>query len=174
VKIENNVHVSMTYTLTNDAGETLDQAGEDRPFGFVFGAGQVIPGLEKQIAGMEKGQSANITIAPSDAYGERNEEMVREIPRIQFPADIELKPGMPFEAQSPQGPMQFRIKEVTDETVYADFNHPLAGETLHFALNIIDLREATPSELSSCATSCSCDSAGGSSCGTSCGGGCGC
>jgi FKBP-type peptidyl-prolyl cis-trans isomerase SlyD len=162
----------MTYTLTNDAGETLDQAGEDRPFGFIFGAGQVIPGLEKGIAGMEKGQSAKITIAPADAYGERNEDMVRPIPRVQFPADVELKPGMPFEAQSPHGPMRFVIKEVTDDTVYADFNHPLAGETLHFDLSILDLREPTAAELAAC--SCGCDSSSGScstsSCGSSCGG----
>lgn len=171
MKVQNNVHVSMTYTLTNDSGETLDQAGADRPFGFIFGAGQVIPGLEKGIAGMEKGQSAKISVVPSEAYGERNEEMVREIPRMQFPADIELKEGMPFEAQSPQGPMQFRIKEVSEDTVFADFNHPLAGETLHFDLSIVDLREASQAELSACSSSsCGCDSAGGSSCGTSCGG----
>lgn len=172
MKIQDNMHVSMSYTLTNDNGEVLDQAGSESPFTFIYGRGQVIPGLEAGIAGMEVGQEAKVSVDPGDAYGERNEEMVREIPRVQFPADIELKSGMPFEAQSPHGPMRFIIKDVSEEIVYADFNHPLAGEKLHFDLSILNIREATAGELSTCGSdSCSCDSAGQSgSCGSSCSG----
>ncbi len=172
MKIQDKSYVAIQYTLTLDSGETIDQSG-DTPFSFILGTGQVIPGLERGLLNREKGEKLQLTIAPADGYGEFREDMLRDIPRSQFPQDMELKAGMPFEAQSPQGPLRFTIKEVTADNVVADFNHPLAGQTLHFDITISDVREPTAEDMMSCMPggSCGCDTNTSGSCG-GCAGGC--
>ncbi len=173
MKIQDKSYVEIEYTLSLDSGETIDQSG-DTPFGFICGTGQVIPGLERGLMDREAGEELKLTIEPKEGYGEFRQDMLRDIPRNQFPQGMELKKGMPFEAQSPQGPLRFTIKEVTEDNVVADFNHPLAGKTLHFDIKITDVREPTASEMMSCAPggSCGCDTNTSGSCG-GCAGGCG-
>lgn len=173
MKIQDKSFVAIDYTLSLDSGETIDQSQEGTPFGFICGTGQVIPGLEQGLMNREKGEKVQLTIEPANGYGDFRPDMLRDIPRTQFPAEMKLQEGMPFEAQSPQGPLRFIIKEVRDDAIVADFNHPLAGKTLHFDITISDVREASPEELS-CAPggTCGCDSNTSGSCG-GCAGGCG-
>ncbi len=171
MKIKDKTFVSIDYTLKLDSGETVDKSEPGKPFSFVVGSGQVIPGLEKGLKGLEKGETTTITVEAADGYGEQRPDLMREIPRSQFPANIDLKPGMAFEAESPQGPMRFTISQVNEDMVVADFNHPLAGERLHFDITVSEVREPRPEDMAALAGSgCDC-STDPSSCG-SCGGGC--
>ena len=169
MEINDKSYVTIDYTLKLDSGETIDQTTPEQPFGFLFGSGQVIKGLEDGIKGKKAGDSVSLTIKPEDAYGEARADLVREIPRSNFPEGMEIEPGMPFEAQSPHGPVRFTVKEVKDDVVMADFNHPLAGETLHFDIKILEVREPSFAEMSAMAGSCGCDTDPQGGCGT-CGG----
>ena len=173
MEITDRTFVAIDYKLTLDSGETIDQTTEGNTFGFIVGTGQVIKGLEDAIRGKKQGEQMNITIEPKDGYGEARADLVREIPRTNFPPDMEIEPGMPFQAQSPHGPVQFTVKAVSDETVTADFNHPLAGERLHFDITIQEVREPSLTEMSAmnAGGACDCDSNSSGTCGTC--GGCG-
>jgi FKBP-type peptidyl-prolyl cis-trans isomerase SlyD len=150
MKIQQHAYVAMDYTLTLDSGEVVDRSDPGEPLGVVIGFGQIIPGLEKGLTGMEQGQSAKITVEAEDGYGERQKELYREIPREYFPGDAELEPQMVFQMTGPQGVARFRVDSVTDKAVVADFNHPLAGERLHFQVTIQEVREARPEDVQQC------------------------
>ena len=147
MKVAENTYVMIDYTLTLESGEVADQSSEGEPMGFLFGTGQIIRGLEQALEGMETGQSAQVTVAAADGYGETREELLRDLPRDHFPDDLKLEPGLGFEAKGPHGPVTFRVQEVREETVVADFNHPLAGQQLHFDVKIAEVREPTAEEL---------------------------
>lgn len=170
MKIAERTYVSIDYKLTLASGEVADQSGKGEPLGFLFGAGQVIPGLEKGLLGMEAGQSAQIHVEPAEGYGESRPELLRDLPRENFPDDLVLEPGMGFEAKGPHGPVTFRVREVQEDTIVADFNHPLAGEPLRFDVTVVEVREPTAEELAVLMNS-------GAGCSPSacsgCGGGCG-
>lgn len=180
--IDEKQYVSIDYKLSLDSGELVDQSAPGEPLGFIVGTGQIIKGLENALRGMEEGQSAVVTVEPADAYGVSNPELYREIPRDNFPAEVTLAPGMGFEAKGPHGPVVFRVKSVDDDVVLADFNHPLAGQRLHFDLTVAEVREPRAEELSSLFSSsgCSDDDCGscgggaGGGAGAGCGGGCSC
>lgn len=147
MKIQDRAYVAIEYTLSLDTDEVVDQSQPGKPFGFIFGAGQVIPGLEKGLEGMEQGQSAKIAVEPEEGYGQPVSELFREIPREHFPSDEDIEPNMIFEGSGPQGPFRFRVESVSDDVVVADLNHPLAGERLHFDLKVAEVREPTAEEL---------------------------
>lgn len=163
MKIQTDAMVAIDYTLKLDSGEEVDKSEPGQPLKFLFGRGQIIPGLERQLDGLEVGATAELTVEADDGYGPRRDELVRELPRKNFPEDVELKPGMIFQGMGPRGPIPVRIKEAGDEQVLVDFNHPLAGERLHFDVKVAEVREATEAELGCL---------GDSGC-ASCGGGCG-
>jgi len=173
MNIADNVYVSFDYELTLDSGEKVDSTSDRQPLGFIAGYGQIIPGLEKGMMGMKVGDSSKISVAPEDAYGPAKPELMQDVPRSRFPADVEPKPGMTFQGQGPQGPIVVSVKEIKDEdTVVVDFNHPLAGKKLHFDVNIVEVREPTAEELSALSPGCSCDCSAEeqAGCGTKCGG----
>ena len=147
MKIQDNVYVSIEYTLSLDSDEVIDRSDPSKPFSFIFGASQVIVGLQKELEGMEQGQSATFTVEPEEGYGQPIQELFREIPREQFPGDMDIEPNMVFEASGPQGPVRLRVESVNDEVVVADMNHPLAGERLHFDVEVVEVREARDEEL---------------------------
>ncbi len=158
MNIADKLYVNFDYKLTLDSGDQIDSSIGGQPLGFITGSGQIIPGLEKAMMGKTVGDSLKISVEPEDAYGHVNPELFQDVPRNQFPGDMELKPGMTFQAQGPQGPMTINIKEVKDEnTVVIDLNHPLAGKKLHFDVNIVGVREPTAEELSGLSSGCSCD-----------------
>lgn len=145
--ISENAAVLFHYTLTDENGTQLDSSKGKDPLAYLHGHNNIIPGLENAMEGKQAGDVMVVTIEPADAYGERQEQMVQEVPRKSFQAD-DIKVGMRFEAQSPNGgSLSVVITEVTDETVTVDGNHPLAGKALTFDVRIDSVREASEEEL---------------------------
>jgi FKBP-type peptidyl-prolyl cis-trans isomerase SlyD len=145
--IAENCVVSIFYELTNDAGETLDASGEGEPLTYLQGAHNIIPGLENQLTGKAAGDQLKVTVQPADGYGEHTPSLVQEVPRDAFPEPDALEVGMRFNAQSENGTMSVVISAVGADTVTVDANHPLAGQVLHFAVTIADVRAASAEEL---------------------------
>jgi len=144
--VENQV-VSMFYELKDAQGNLLDSNMDSTPLSFIMGKNQIIPGLERKIATMEQGESADVAIKPSEAYGEYNAEAKQVLPVEQF-AGLQLEVGMTLYGQGEEGQtVQVVVKEFNDTTVTIDFNHPLAGKELHFKVEIAEIREATEDEL---------------------------
>lgn len=140
--------VSLDYTLRLDDGEIID-ASEQEPLEFLQGHNQIIPGLERALAGMKVGESKEVVVAATDAYGEEDEDAYQLVERDIFPPDMELEEGMQLrmrDAHSGEA-VDVIIAEVNDNNVLLDFNHPLAGEELHFQVKVVGLRPATPEEL---------------------------
>lgn len=146
MQISPNKVVSIHYTLKNDAGDVLDTSSGREPLAYLHGSGNIIPGLEKALEGKSSGEKMNVSIAPEEGYGERHEGLIQDVPRDAFQGVEDIQPGMQFHAQGPSGPMVVTVKEVGDNTVKVDGNHPLAGETLHFDVEVTDVREATAEE----------------------------
>ena len=159
MKVADKSMVSIEYSLTLDNGEEVDKSEPGKPLEFIFNTGQIIPGLEKEVAGMEEGDETKFVVEPDDGYGQPKEELYRKVPRSEFPDDV--KAGMAFQASGPQGAIPFMIKEVNDKEVTIDLNHPLCGERLHFDVKVVAVREATDEELAAAAAAASC---GHSSC----------
>ncbi len=146
MQIADRTVASFHYTLTNDAGEVLDSSAGREPLTYLHGAGNIVPGLEVKMAGHGVGDSFSVDVAPADGYGEYVAELVQTVPRESFEGIDHLEVGMQFQAQTQNGPLPVVITEIADETVTVDGNHPLAGEVLHFAVEITDVREATVEE----------------------------
>ncbi|OQX57000.1 MAG: peptidylprolyl isomerase [Helicobacteraceae bacterium 4484_230] len=146
--IEANQIVSIEYEVRD--GETVvDSNMGGQPLVFMFGKGQIIPGLENGIVNMAIGEKGDVLVKAADAYGEYNDEAMQELPNEQF-AGIELTQGMTLYGQDENGgTIQVVVKEIKDETVVVDFNHPLAGKDLMFTVAISDIRDATPDEIAS-------------------------
>lgn len=138
---------SFHYTLTNTQGEVLDSSSGGDPMAYLHGQGNIISGLEKALTGKKAGDKLDVTVAPADAYGERRLELIQQVPMTAFQGVPEVKPGMAFTAQSNQGPMRVTVTAVNDDQVTVDGNHPLAGETLKFSVEIAEVREASAEEL---------------------------
>ena len=149
MQIAENAVVAIHYTLTNDAGDTLDSSRErDEPLAYLHGHGNIIPGLEKALLGKQTGDTLKVTVEPAEGYGERHEGLIQEVPREAFQGVDELEPGMQFQASTDAGPRMFTITDVQDDVVTVDGNHPLAGATLHFDVEIAEVRAASAEELS--------------------------
>ncbi len=140
--------VSIDYTLTNDAKETLDTSTGREPLAFLHGSGQLIPGLERELEGKASGDSLQVSIEPEDAYGHRDDSKKTTVPKEQIQGADQLAPGTQLRASGPQGEQILTVTEVGDTEVTVDANHPLAGERLHFDVTVRDVREATEDELS--------------------------
>ena len=141
--------VSIHYSLTLASGETVDSSAGGEPLAYLHGKGNIVPGLERQITGKAAGAQFKAVVPPAEGYGVRDEARVRTLPRNVFPRGQELEPGMQFGTEDEQGnPVPFWITGVTKDQVTVDFNHPLAGETLHFAIEVVAVRDATAEEMS--------------------------
>jgi len=148
VNLKPNQVVTINYTLTDSEGEIIDSS-TDKSFSFLSGAEQVLPKLEEAIDGMIIGSKKIIALTAEDAYGDYIEDAVQIIPRSEFPKEVELKEGMEFVTNSPDGnQMPFVISKITDGHITVDFNHPLAGVDLTFDVELLDVRDATAEELS--------------------------
>ena len=149
MQIAENCVVSMQYKLTDDTGEILDSSADGEPLVYLHGAGNIIAGLEKELAGKGVGNSLSVTIQPEDGYGVVNEELIQTVPRSDFPGTDSIEPGMRFEASGEDGLTQLIVvTDVAENVVTVDANHPLAGEVLHFDISIEEVRTATAEELS--------------------------
>ena len=145
--VEKHRVVSIEYTLTSDGGEVLDTSEGREPLIYLHGEGNIIPGLERELEGKAKGDAMKVRIDPADAYGERVDAMVQTIPRSDLPPEIDVQVGMQLQARGPSGHQIVTVVKVENDTVDLDGNHPLAGVPLNFAVEIVDIREATAEEL---------------------------
>ena len=140
--------VDLSYTLKDSEGELLDQADVQDPFSYLHGADEVVPGLEKALEGLKTGDKKTVVVSPAEGYGEVDSQLRVTVKRSQFPKGADLKAGMQFETESPEGePMIFAIEKVEGEQVFVNGNNPLAGVTLHFDVEVLGVREATAEEL---------------------------
>ncbi len=137
---------SFHYTLTDDSGAVLDQSPAAQPLQYLHGAGNIVPGLEQALTGRKAGDAFDVTVKPEDAYGLRNEQLIQSVPREAFQGVDTIAPGMQFQAQGPGGAMLVTVVSADDAQVRIDGNHPLAGRTLHFAVRIDGVREASADE----------------------------
>lgn len=138
---------SFHYTLTNDGGDVLDSSREREPLAYLHGAGNIVPGLEKAMAGRKEGDTFKVDVEPQEGYGPRHEELMQTVPMSAFQGVPEVKPGMQFQGNGPQGATLVTVTAVDGDEVRVDANHPLAGQTLHFDIEVTEVREATEDEL---------------------------
>lgn len=138
--------VSIEYTLKDSDGNVLD-ASNGKPLAYLHGHGQIIPGLEKALEGKNVGDKLTVTVPAAEAYGERVNQLVQEVPRQLFQGVDNIEVGMRFEAQSDQGVHSVEVIKVEGDTITVDGNHPLADKDLTFDVEIVDVRDATAEEL---------------------------
>ena len=141
--------VTFNYTLKDKDGNLLDSTDNDEPYSFITGSLQVLPGLEEALGSMIIGSKKNIKLAASDAYGEYDEYAIQKINRSLFPEEAELEIGITYFGHSPEGKnLQFVITKIENDDVTVNFNHPFAGKDLEFDVELLDVRDATPEEIS--------------------------
>ncbi len=139
--------VSIDYTLTDDHGKVLDSSADKDPLAYIHGGGGLIVGLEKELEGKVKGDQLIAIIPPEEAYGIFSEEMIQEVPLENFQDSKEVKPGVQFQIQI-EGHMHIAtVTKVGESSATIDMNHPLAGYTLHFDVEVMGVRDATQEEL---------------------------
>ena len=131
--------VRIHYTGTLNDGTQFDSSAGRDPLEFETGSGMVIPGFDSAVRDMLVGTKKTVTLPAAEAYGEAREEMIGDLPKNQFPAEMELSVGMPLQMMSPQGPLTIIVKAITDEFVTVDANHPLAGKDLTFELELVEI-----------------------------------
>jgi peptidylprolyl isomerase len=135
--------VAVHYTGTLGDGTVFDSSRERQPLEFQLGSGQVIPGFDAAVEGLEQGQTVKTTIECEKAYGQRNEELVLQAPRANIPEGVQLEVGRRLQARSQDGQVtRVTVTEVTDDTVTLDANHPLAGQDLTFEIELVEIRAA--------------------------------
>jgi FKBP-type peptidyl-prolyl cis-trans isomerase SlyD len=140
--------VVMQYTLRSDDGEVLDASTPDEPMAYLHGAENIVPGLENALTGKSVGFKGKVTVPPVDGYGEREDEEPEAIPRKAFPPDMDIEPGMTFMAEGPNNEhAPIWVVGVEGDKIIVDSQHPLAGKTLHFEVEIVAIRPATEDEL---------------------------
>ena len=147
MKVENNKVVQMHYHLTDADKNILDSSKGREPLAYIHGIGNIIPGLEKQLTGKEVGDKVAAVVEPAEAYGERDENLMQIVPMSGFQGDEELQVGMQVQVGTERGPAIASVAKIEGEDVTLDINHPLAGLTLHFDVEIMDVRDATSEEL---------------------------
>ena len=137
--------VTLSYTLRDDEGQVIEST--EKPFAYLHGFGKIIPGLEKALEGAEPGHQQEVVVEPAEAYGEPDPKAIVTLPSESIPEDMDLKPGMKVVGEAPSGPVDLTVLEVNEDSVVVDANHPLAGKTLHFDLEVVDVRAPSDEEL---------------------------
>lgn len=132
--------VRIHYTGTLDDGTEFDSSTGRDPLEFSLGGGQVIPGFDSAVSGMSVGDNKTVTIQPAEAYGQRHEQLVQQVPRSALPEEMEPVVGMQLQSQSPDGQvMNLVVVEIEEETITMDANHPLSGQALTFAIELVEI-----------------------------------
>lgn len=132
--------VVFDYQLYTKDGELVESSSEGDPLSFVFGEGNIIPGLEKGLEGMEPGDVKEIVVEPEEAYGQKDPNLIQQVPRDRFPADFAFQEGMSYSATTDSGNIvSFQVLSLDDDSIEIDLNHPLAGETLRFEVTMRDV-----------------------------------
>ena len=149
LKVADNIVVSLDYVLSLEDDEIIDRSEKGVPLEYLHGFKNIVPGLENELNGLEVGDEKDVVVQPGLGYGERDPDGLAEYPRETFPANVNLEVGEAIMMRDKESgePFQAYISEIRTDTVLLDFNHPLAGETLHFHIRIAGLREPTSEEL---------------------------
>jgi FKBP-type peptidyl-prolyl cis-trans isomerase SlyD len=146
--ITKNTVVGLSYILTSSSGEQLDRADKSDPFYYLHGADNIIPGLEEQLEGLKVGDKKKVSVAPEMGYGEVNPNLKIKVGRNAFPEGSDIAVGMQFAADVGSGqPMSFTVEQVIGDDIFLDGNHPLAGQVLHFDVEVLSVRKATAEEI---------------------------
>jgi FKBP-type peptidyl-prolyl cis-trans isomerase SlyD len=148
MNIEDKKVVSFHYTLRDEHGEQLESSHEGDPMTYLHGTGNIIPGLEKAMAGKAAGDRFEANVEPAEAYGERNENGIQRIPAKHFKQVGRLEPGQTVVLHTKQGPRQLTVLKVGRFNVDVDTNHPMAGRSLTFDVEVTGVRDATDEEVS--------------------------
>lgn len=146
--LKNNQVVTINFVLKDQEGNIIEATTKDSPFSFISGADQILPMLEKNVGEMLIGSKRVVVLEPENAYGTYEDDSIQTVDRSEFPEGTDLKVGMGFVADTPDGgQMPFTIKNINGNIVELDFNHPLAGQQLTFDIELLNLRDATQEEL---------------------------
>lgn len=148
MQIEEKKVVVIDYSVKTLDGQLIESSEGHEPLAFLCGYQNVILGLEKALLGKSAGEKLQVEIAPEDAYGERSEEMIKEVPMAAFQGVDNIEAGMQFHAESPDGNQLVTVTKVENDIVTVDGNHPLAGVVLVFDVDIKQVRDASDDELS--------------------------
>ncbi len=147
MQIAQNSVAAFHYTLTDDQNQVIDSSEGREPLTYLHGKGHIVPGLEKQMEGRSVGDKFTADVTPEEGYGVHHEELMQEVPREAFQGVEDIQPGMQFQGRGPQGEINVTVTKVENDKVFIDGNHPLAGKTLHFAIEVTDVRDASAEEL---------------------------
>lgn len=145
--IKKNKVVSFHYSVSNEAGEVVDSSRERKPMTYFHGANNIVPGLEKALEGRSEGDAFQVTVAPAEAYGERDDNKLQRISSKHFRNPKKIKPGQMLVLKTRQGPIQVKVLKVGRFNLDVDANHPLAGQTLTFDVEVTSIRDATKEEI---------------------------
>jgi len=147
MNISENCVAAFHYTLTDSSGKVLDSSEGQEPLAYLHGAGNIIPGLENALLGKTVGDKLNVSVSASEAYGERDESMIQELPSNMFSGIDNIEVGMEFHAETEHGLQVVTVTKVEGDQVTIDGNHPLAGVDLNFDVEITEVRAASEEEL---------------------------
>jgi FKBP-type peptidyl-prolyl cis-trans isomerase SlyD len=145
MKIAENKAVSIEFTLKDDKGEVIETSVGKDPLWYLAGVGVLVPGLEKALEGKDVGETVDVTLAPADAYGERDDKEIRKVPLRKIKAP-RVQAGGRYQMQADDGLRVVVVKSVSGDYALVDGNHPLAGQTLHFICKVLEVRDATDEE----------------------------
>ncbi len=146
MQIAANKAVTINYTLKDDAGEVLDSSEGREPLVYLHGTGSIVPGLEAALEGKGAGDKVVVTLTPDQGYGPRDEKAVRNVPRRKLP-EGKVEVGTRFRIQTEDGYVIGTVLALKGDYASVDTNHPLAGQTLHFDVSVVEVRDATEDEL---------------------------
>lgn len=139
--------VTIHYTLKDDKGAVIDSSSGGEPLAYIQGHGNLVAGLEQALEGKQDGNTLAVVVPPAEGYGERDESLIQRLPKRALQGSGEIKKGMQFQARTEDGMRLFTVTAVMGDMVTLDGNHPLADHTLHFDVEVVGVREATPEEL---------------------------
>ena len=145
--IQKDTVAKIHYKLTNDEGQVVDSSEGRDPLEYLHGHGNIVAGLEDALDGKSEGDSLQVSVSPAEGYGEHDEALIIDVERQHLPVE-DLEPGMRFSAETSNGMRLFTVKEVAEESVKLDGNHPLAGENLNFDVEVVGIRDAEAEEIS--------------------------
>ncbi|MEC4087430.1 peptidylprolyl isomerase [Pseudoalteromonas rubra] len=146
MKIAPNTVVKMHYAVLDNDDNSIDNTFDDEPLEFIVGTGYLISGLEEALMSKQAGDKLSVSVEPQNGYGERHDNLMQAVPKSMF-EDMEVEVGMQFRATTDDGEQTVIVIGVEGDDVIVDGNHPLAGITLNFDVEILEVREATAEEL---------------------------
>ena len=156
-KVENGLFISVDYKGTLQNGDVFDTSHGRQPIEVKVGAGQLITGFENELLGMSLNEKKTFTLEPDEAYGQRNENLRRDVPRNEIPPELNLRVGMTVGMQTPEGQqIPAQIIHLDDEKLTLDLNHPLAGKTLTFDIEVVGISDTPTQASAGCGCGCDC------------------